>query len=304
MKAVAAWLVARPHNAVIALAASVAFASVPALSHLAAVSSIVLIAVALHDGIRRAVVKLVFAALIAVGVGMVAGIDPVLIVSGAATVWLPALLLATLTTVTRSLTLTMQLSVIIAVALMLAFLVAIGDAMVFWERILTAMVEVWREVGQDELADLVEPQMAAIAEYATMAIVLASWLIQAVSLALGYALYRLMPGEIADYGRFRHLNFGRVIALTMAIASVLSMFVDAVWLKSVAFIVFAAFWLQGLAVVHWMHARGILQTFGIVATYALMLVAGWIVMPALAVFGYTDAWFDFRRMMRQREKQG
>ena len=137
-----------------------------------------------------------------------------------------------------------------------------------------------------------------------MAVVLASWLIQAASLALGYSLYRLMPGDVADYGRFRQLNFGRVIALTMAVASLVTIVVDAIWLKSFAFLLFAAFWLQGLAVVHWMHARGILQMFGIIATYALMLVAGWIVMPALAVFGYTDAWFDFRRMMRQREKQG
>lgn len=303
MKGVAAWLVARPLNAVVALAVSVAFASVPALSHLAAVSSIVLIAVALHDGLKLAVLKLASAALLAVGVGMVAGITPVLIVSGAATVWLPAMLLAVLLTVTRSLTLTLQLSVILAVIVLLVFLAAIGDAVAFWEEFLVAMVKVWRDTGQGELADLVEPQMAAIAEYATMAVVMASWLIQAISLALGYALYRLMPGDIADYGRFRRLDFGRVIAMTMAVASVLTMFVNAVWLQSVAIIMFAAFWLQGLAVVHWMHARGILQMFGIIATYALMLVAGWFVMPALAVFGYTDAWFDFRRMLRQRKKQ-
>jgi hypothetical protein len=303
VKGVAAWLVARPYNAVIALAASVAFASVPALSHMAAVSSIVLIAVALYDGVKLAVIKLVFAALVAVGIGMVAGISPALIASGAATVWLPALLLVVLLTVTRSLTLTLQLSVLLAVVVLLVFLVAIGDATAFWEELLVAMVKVWRDTGQAELADLVEPQLTAIAEYATMAIVMASWLIQAISLALGYALYRLMPGELADYGRFRRLDFGRVIAMTMAVASVLSMFVDAMWLQSVAFIMFAAFWLQGLAVVHWLHARGILQMFGIIATYALMLVAGWFVMPALAVFGYTDAWFDFRRMMRQREKQ-
>lgn len=300
----AAWLVARPQNAVIALAASVAFVSIPALSHLAAVSSIVLIAVALHDGVRSAVLKLAFAAALAVAAGMLAGIAPALIVSSAATVWLPALLLSVVLLATRSLTLTLQLSVIIAAAALLLFLVVIGDATEFWMTMLSAMVEVWRQTGQNELADLVQPQMAAIAEYATMAIVLASWLIQAVSLALGYALYRLMPGETADFGRFQALNFGRVIALTMAVASVLSMFVDAAWLKSLAFVMFAAFWLQGLAVVHWMHARGILQMFGIIATYALLLVAGWIVMPALAVFGYTDAWFDFRRMMRQREKQG
>ena len=82
-----------------------------------------------------------------------------------------------------------------------------------------------------------------------------------------------------------------------------SLVVDGVWLQNIAFVLFVVFWIQGLAIVHWMHAHGILQMFGIIATYALMLVAGWFVMPALAVFGYTDAWFDFRRMMRQREKQ-
>ena len=306
MKAVAAWLVARPQNAIIVLAGTIALAAVPALAlHLTVLSSVTLIAVALHDGVRTAVIKLAFAMLLAVAAGWLAGIQPAMIVGGAMTAWLPSLLLAVMLLWSRSLTLTMQLSVIVAAAVMLAFLVAV-DAKAFWLTLLETWVEIWRETGQADLAevaDLLEQQMEMVAEYATLAVVLLSWVLQATGLALGYALYRMMPGEPADFGRFRALNFGRVIALTMAIASVLSTFVDAVWLKSFAFFLFAAFWLQGLAVVHWMHARGIVQAFGIIATYALMLVAGWIVIPALAVFGYTDAWFDFRRMLRQRENR-
>ena len=40
-------------------------------------------------------------------------------------------------------------------------------------------------------------------------------------LLLGYAAYRTLPGEIADYGRFRNLNFGRVLASILAVTSIL-----------------------------------------------------------------------------------
>ncbi len=300
MKGVAAWLVARPQNAVVVLAATIAFGTVPPLAHFAALSGIVLIMLVLHEGVRTAVVKVVFAGIVAAGAGLLVGVAPVLVAGAAASVWLPSLLLSVLLVTTRSLTLTLQLSVIIAVSVMLAFFVAVGNPAEFWLMILDPMIEVWREVGQDELADLVEPQKETFAAYATMVAVMASWILQASSLVLGYALYKQLPDETANYGRFQDLSFGRVIALTMAVASVASMVVDAVWLQSLAFVLFAAFFLQGLAVVHWMYARGVLQLFGLVATYALMLIAGWFVLPALAIFGYTDAWFDFRRTLRQR----
>ena len=69
----------------------------------------------------------------------------------------------------------------------------------------------------------------------------------------------------------------------------------AVWLQNVAFVLFAIFWLQGLAIVHWLHGRQLLPTFGVVAVYVLLPFLNVIMLMGLAVTGYIDAWFGFRR---------
>ena len=65
-------------------------------------------------------------------------------------------------------------------------------------------------------------------------------------------------------------------------------------------LLFAVFWLQGAAIVHWLHAGGYVPAAVIIAAYALTLVLFAYLFPALAVLGYTDAWFRYRhRVMKQ-----
>ena len=49
----------------------------------------------------------------------------------------------------------------------------------------------------------------------------------------------------------------------MAIASLLALVVDGVWLQNIAFVLFVVFWVQGLAIVHWMQAQQILPRIDI-----------------------------------------
>ncbi len=297
MQQVAAWLVARPLHGVLALAAT---AALPIFGF---VSSVILVLLVLGVGMRGALLQAAVAAAF-VAVASLIGSSPAGTVLAALAInWMPALVLAVILVFTRSLVLTLQLSVIIAVAAMTLFYVAIGNTTEFWLRILDIMIEVWREVGQDNLADMIEPQKAAIAEYATPFVVAASWMIQVGSLVLGHQLYKQLPSETANYGRFQDLDFGRVIALTLAVTSVIAALLQVAWLQSVAFVMFAAFWLQGVAIAHWLHAAKLLHMFGIVALYVLMLVAAWISLPTLAVIGYVDAWFGFRRKYAARDKE-
>jgi hypothetical protein len=136
-------------------------------------------------------------------------------------------------------------------------------------------------------------------EVMTVSAVLAFWLLYVTGLLLGYALYRRLPGEIAEYGRFRDFGFGRVIASVLALASVLAFLVDAAWIQNLAFVLFVFFWLQGLAIVHWMHAEGVLPLAALIAVYVLLPFLQILLMTALAIFGYTDAWFNFRRRMKK-----
>jgi hypothetical protein len=288
MQAVVTWLVARPLNAVLALAAT----SSPYLGFL---SSILMVLFVLRRGVRTAVLQAVMAAVLLAGVALLVGTPMTLVISVAIIFWLPAVLLGTVLTATRSLTLSMQVLVLVAVAGMLGFFVLVGDPTTFWEAELQSAAEVWRSLGAVELADQLTEGGAILAAQMTMLIVIMFWTMYAATFALGYNLYRQLPGETADYGRFRDLNFGRVIAFIMALCSLVAWASGAVWLQNIAFVMFAVFWLQGLAIVHWMHAGKALPTFAVVLVYLLMLPLSAAVIIALAVLGYVDAWFGLRR---------
>ncbi len=289
MQAVAAWLVARPQNAVLALAATIS------LAYLSILSGVVLVLLVLHKGPKRAVVDVVLASGLLALVGFVAQVPLVTVLSGAVVMWLPAMLLGVLLLTTRSLTLTVQLSVIVAVLAMLGFYLLVDDPVGFWRSILTTVVDVWRGLGLTEQADLLDGQMDVVAAQMTTVAVLMSWAVYSVNLVLGYLLYRRLPGEPADFGRFRDLNLGRVVAINMALASVIALLSGAIWLQNIAFVMFFVFWLQGLAIVHWMHGEGHLPVFGVIAVYALMPFLSVILLMALAVTGYIDTWFRLRR---------
>ena len=284
----AKWLVARPLNGVLVLAAT----SSPYLGFLSAALVVLLV---LHDGIRVAAFKAVGAGLLLAVIGVVVGTPPSVIMAVAIVYWLPAALLATVLATTRSLTLTLQVAVLVAVLGMLVFFGIVGDPVAFWETELAAAAEIWRSMGAMEMADSLQEGQAMLAAQMTMFIVTLLWTIYAATLVLGYKLFRQLPDETDRFGRFRDLNFGRVLALIMALCSVIALVTGAAWLQNIAFVMFAVFWLQGLAIVHWLHGAEILPGFAVAMVYVLMLPLSAVVVIGLAVLGYIDAWFDLRR---------
>ena len=212
-----------------------------------------------------------------------------------ASVWVPAMLMSLLLVSNRSLTLALQVAVIFMVLAVLIFFMVAGNPVEFWTAFLTALVDAWREAGLSEQADLVSSQVEALAEHMTVWVAFVSWAISAVMLILGYTLYQQGPGERQDYGHFRDLNLGRVIAGAMAVTSVVAFLAQLAWLQSVAFVMFAVFSLQGIAIMHWLHAEGMVPVFLLVLMYGTMLVLSPIVVTAMAVLGYIDAWFNLRR---------
>jgi hypothetical protein len=288
MRGVAKWLVARPLNGVLVLAAT----SSPYLGFLSAALVVLLV---LHDGARVATLKAAGAAVLLGLIGVVVGTPPSVVLAVAVVYWLPAALLASLLAMTRSLTLTLQVSVLVAVLGMLVFFGIVGDPVAFWQAELGAAAEVWRSMGAVELADSLAEGQAMLAAQMTMFIVTLLWTIYAATLVLGYKLFRQLPGEADPFGRFRDLNFGRVLALIMALCSVIALVTGAAWLQNIAFVMFAVFWMQGLAIVHWLHGAGILPGFAVAMVYVLMVPLSAVVVIGLAVLGYIDAWFDLRR---------
>ena len=84
--------------------------------------------------------------------------------------------------------------------------------------------------------------------------------------------------------------------------SVAGTLLNVIWLQGIAFVLLAAFWLQGIAIGHWLHGEKLMHVSGIIAMYVLMLLFARFVLPALAVIGYIDAWFGFRRRLAAKKE--
>jgi hypothetical protein len=287
VQAIAAWLVSRPQNAVLGLAVTLLLPA-PQLT-----SGVIMVLLVLGQGTKLAVVEACIAASVLLTVSLLFGVSISSIVALMLGTWLPVFLLAALLSGSRSLTLTVQVSVIVSALAMLGFYVVVVDPVAFWQPYMTLMAELVEKNNLQLNLELLT------AEVMTLSAVLAFWMLYTVGLLLGYALYKRLPRETRDFGWFRNLNLGRVIAFTMAVTSLLAFIVDVAWLQNLAFVLFVVFWIQGLAIVHWMHAERQLPLAALVAVYALLPFLQVLLMTALAVFGYMDAWFDFRRRLKR-----
>jgi hypothetical protein len=288
MRPIAAWLVARPQNAIIGLAGTLLlpFAQI--------ISGTVMALLVLKHGPAPATVQGVIAMGILALSSLIISAPVSQVLANALIIWLPVMLLAALMRNWRSLTLTLQTLVIAAIVVTVGFFVVLGDPADFWADVLAGLSQAFRDMGFERNADVMYEQREAFAPQMTMIAVVSTWSLYAMALLFGYGIYRALPGQTAEFGRFSDLNFGRVLALIMAVSSVLSIVTGAVWLQNLAFVSFAVFWLQGLALVHWLHKEGRLPLLVVILVYALIPLLNAVFILALAVAGYIDAWFGFR----------
>ena len=297
MQPLAAWLVARPQNAILALAATLL------LPLLQIVSGIIMVLLVLHHGPRLAALEAAVAGAVLAGVSLITGAPVMQIVVDGLSTWLPALVLGSVLVATRSMQLTLQLSALLAALAILGFHVVVDDLTAFWEPVMTFTLEWARVNGLVEQAQVIESSPGQMAHALTVAFVLWSWTKAALFLLFGNRLAMVEPHGAGPYGRFCDLDFGRVIALLMAITSLLAFATGMAWLQSLAVILLGVFWLQGLAVVHWMQVDGELPLFVVIAIYVLLPFLHVFLITALAVVGYTDAWFGFRRRAASKNEE-
>jgi hypothetical protein len=296
MPSVAAWLLARPQNAVLALAICML------MPGLAILSGAILLMVVLQQDLRKAALVAVLAVLVLVAAAMFVGSPPLKVLLQVASLWVPVLILAVVMRSTGSLTLTLQMAVIFVVVGAALFIVMMSDPIAYWQQVIAADPLLQNlDVPLQEWQTVIGATDLQFAGVMTTMYAVGFWFGLVIVMLVGYWLYLQVPGNSAEFGRFRDLNFGRVIALMLAVTSVAGFLIDAVWIQSVAFILFAVFWLQGAAFAHWLRHKGKLPVFGLAALYALTVVLPQYVFSAVAVIGYTDAWFNFRsRVLKQQ----
>jgi hypothetical protein len=294
MPSVAAWLLARPHNAVLALAITML------MPGLATIGGAILVLLVLQQDLRRASIVAALAGSLLLVVALVTGSMPLQVLVQVSSLWLPILGLAGVMRSTRSLALVLQVSVIIVLIGNCLFFVFASDPVVFWQDVIAAE-PVLQSLQLQEWKSAVGVTDVQFAGVMTTMFAIGFWFGLVIVVLLGYWLYQQLPDNSPRYGRFCDLNFGRVIALLLAVTSVVGFAIDALWIESIAFILFAVFWLQGAAMVHWLRSRGIVPVIAVSAVYVLTILVPQYVFPALAVLGYTDAWFRYRDRVTKQQ---
>jgi hypothetical protein len=295
MQGIAAWLIARPQNGVLALAGTLLLPA-PQFT-----SGVVLVVLVLALGTGPAVLAAVLAGLLLLPMALLVGVPLTSLPTIMVMVWLPMYLLAALLASSKSLPMTLQVSVLVMVAGVLLFNAVVVDPVAFWQPVLDTAVELWRQNGMQEQAAAIASQPEVFAELAAVMAGWSIWTVYVVGLLWGYWLFRQLKTENGEFGHFQNLNFGRVIAMTLVLAIGLGLLFGANWLTNIALLLMGVFWLQGLALVHWMQAKGLLPIFALIAVYVLLPVLHVVLIMALAFVGYTDAWFDYRRRFAKKQ---
>lgn len=287
MRPLAVWLLARPERAVFLLIAASLLPITPILG------SAVMVLLVLSRGFARATLIGGIASAAILVLALVSTLPVSQLLKIALTIWLPGMILALLLQRMRSLTLLLQSTVLIAMIALVGAYIVLGDPAAYWQGMLEHTAALWRETGLQQEADLIV-QLQPLAPHMTGIFVSVAWLSYAAAVIAGYAAYSSLPGQPQRFGRFAGLNFGRVLALVLAATSIAATITAAIWLQNLALVLFVTFWLQGLAILHWLRGQGRLPTVALAAVYVLTFLLGWVLVPAVGVIGYTDAWFNFR----------
>ncbi|MEO1419671.1 MAG: hypothetical protein AAFU66_01775 [Pseudomonadota bacterium] len=193
---------------------------------------------------------------------------------------------------TRSLTFTIQLSLLAFLAGVVAFWIMVDDPPAFWLLVFQTMLEpIWRtDLTNAETLQL-SARLRELSTLATGAVAGGFWLMCTAALSVGNFLWDTGSDRSRErYGRFCDVNLGRALAvLLLVLAVVVSLIGEPGLLMNLAIACFVAFVLHGIALAHWCRVRWALPWFALVPVYLAFLVA-W---PIYPIAGYIDAWFNF-----------
>lgn len=297
MQPIATWLVARPQNGVIGLALTFFFPLGPVLS------SLVMAHLVYANGVRVPAIQGLVATALLSTLAIVLQTSVFQVVASAAIWWLPVFVFAAMAGYWRSVPLALQVSVMIAMMATVGYFIVLGDPSEYWNEAIVMTIELARQAGLHAQADMLSQSQQLIVPQMTMLFVFTVWSFYVAITLAGYVLFQTLPDKGRIYGRFCDLNFGRVIAVIMAGSSVGAVLTGWAWLQNLGFVAFAVFWLQGLAILHWLRSEKHMPVLVLIATYAALPFLMVLLVIPLAVLGYMDAWFDFRARARLKNNK-
>jgi low affinity Fe/Cu permease len=260
------------------------------LPGLGLLSAAMLIMVAQLRGPREAIVDGVLAMLLLTAIALLVGMDlPVMAVTAGLS-WLVWVGLGALQGWSGSLRLTVQVAVVIALAVLVAMLLMLDDATGYWMSVLETL---YKDLGEQGVK--IETDIRAQAGLMSGVVVAGSLTGSLLALCLGSSWASTVAG--GDFGaQFRQLRLGLVIGVLAVLAGL------AEWLglsTSGALLVFgAAFTFQGVAVLAWWaDALAWPRSWWIGLCILLILVPNLLIigLALLSAIGFIDNWYNLRR---------
>lgn len=261
---------------------------------LAVVSAALVVMVAGLQGWRQALEDCAAALLVLIGLTMVAGGYWVEIGIGAWMTWMGALLLGHLRGI-GSLTLALQVAVLLGMAGVVGFVLWSSEPVAFWEQVLGDLAERARSAGLDVetadlglgLAQLMTGIMAASAVISSLtAVFLGCWWI-------GDNDGRRFASE------FQALRMGRAMGGITAVLLLLFFVGLGAIADDLLLVLGAGFLVQGLAVVHWHGAKRQWPAAWPFALYLPLILVPVMAVPEmllLALLGLVDNGYSLRRL--------
>jgi hypothetical protein len=264
------------------------------LGLLGILSAAIVVCVAGLKGWREATVD----CLIALGILMILmvamGAGWVQVAVSAASTWVAAVCLGSLTGAYASLTLSLQTILVLGVLGILLFVLTVPDSKSFWDRFLTDFIEQMASFG----VDMAQPDVFLSLAPMMSGLVAASLIMSSIAALLLGSWWASGAGGPGFKAMFLQIRLGYVIGGMATIAGLGAIFGLGPTAGNVLMVLAIGFVFQGLAVAHWQVAnRGWPWTF-LLAVYVPFLLGASLAAVALLLFagvGFVDNWYGLRR---------
>jgi hypothetical protein len=228
--------------------------------------------------------------------------SPVPAIGFALALWLPVWVLSVVLRQTRSLDLTIQSAALFGLLIVVAIRLQASDPAIYWAELLEPVRENLVSGGVIDAA-VSEELLARISRWMTGAFAATFYFQLLLALFIGRWWQALLynPGGFgAEFRTFRvQAGFGY---LALALLVSVSLLDQALWARELLLLLAPLFFLQGVAVVHFLAHVFSANRGWLIGFYALMLL----VMPhaeiLVGAFGLSDLWIDLRGRVVARNK--
>lgn len=213
--------------------------------------------------------------------------------------WLPAWSLGSLLYRTRSLSMVLQVVILLGVAFVSGIYLVLGDPADWWyQHLMTNVLPAMEQAGltlQKEPGFEAELKLMTTVMAGLMAIIVCWSILAGLLIARWWQSQLYKPGAFGE--EFRALRFGKIIGLavaTLILMNTMGSGVAAELALNMLLVIFSIMVLQGLAIVHTVVLGFKINVAWLVMLYVLLIFAVPYMLLLMVFVGLVDNWLDLR----------